>query len=236
MEELYESDELVNGYNEPLRNGDFFEIGEGDQLKFWVLIAQPCDLMVRSKGERARENNFKVAVLAPLHIRIPDEEAVLKEGLHFSLDHFGRNGAQSAVVQFADATPANLHVLDLAVLNKDGRCQLGAAADPDISLHSKAWEKRRGELRKHFRRVTRQIEDARTAHKDVVAALLADAVIPRASPKKSFSKYGTYDNGAYSYPIRRRGRVRDPLATSLLNAFSRFLARDAYEHDFSRSG
>ena len=235
-EELYESEELVNGYNDPLRNGDLFEIGEGADLKLWVLIAQPCDLMVRSNGERVREDNFKVAVLAPLRTRPLGVEAAVKDGLTFPLDHYDHNGAQSAVVLLADATPANLHVLDLAVLNKDGGCQISAQADPALSVPSKSWEKRDGKLRAHFAKVSRQIEDARKAHKDAVADLLAAAVIPRASPKKGFAKYGAYDNGAYIYPIRRRGRIRDPLATSLLNAYSRFLARDAYEHDYSRAG
>jgi hypothetical protein len=234
-EELYESEELVNGYNDPLRNGDLFEIGEGVDLKLWVLIAQPCDLMVRSNGVRVREDNFKVAVLAPLRTRPLGVEAEMKDGLTFSLDHYDHNGAQSAMVLFADATPANLHVLDLAVLNKDGGCQISAHADPALSLPSKSWEKRDGKLRAHFAKVSKQIEDARAAHNDLVADLLAAAVIPRASPKKGFAKYGAYDKGAYSYPIRRRGRIRDPLATSLLNAYSRFLARDAYEHDYSRA-
>jgi hypothetical protein len=235
-EELYESEVLVNGYNDPLRNGDLFEIGEGADVKRWVLIAQPCDLMVRSNGERVREDNFKVAVLAPLRTRTLGAEAPIKDGLTFSLDHYDHKGAQSAVVLLADATPANLHVLDLAVLNKDGGCQLSAQADPALSLPSKSWEARDGKLRTHFAKVSKQIEAARKAHNDTVAALLATAVIPRASPRKGFAKHGSYENGDYSYPIRRCGRIRDPLAASLLSAYSRFLARDAYEHDYSNAG
>ncbi len=234
-EELYESEQLVNGYNDPLRNGDLFEIGEGEQLKLWVLIAQPCDLMVRSNGERVREDNFKVAVLAPLRTKPLGEVLEVKDGLEFSLVHFGHNGAQSAVVRFGEATPANLQVLDLAIFNKDGRCHLSAAPDPAISLPSKAWEKRDAKLRGHFGRVTKQIEDARKDHKDAVADLLAAAIVPRGSPKKAFGKYGAYEAGGFSYPIRRCGRIRDPLAGSLLTAYSRFLARDAYEHDFSKA-
>ncbi|ANM18247.1 hypothetical protein AMK06_CH03373 [Rhizobium sp. N541] len=234
-EELYESDQLVNSYNDPLRNGDLFEIGEGDDLKLWVLIAQPCDLMVRSNGKRVREENFKVAVLAPLRTRPLGDEAGVKDGLNFSLEHYDHGGAQSAVVLLADATPANLQVLDLVVFNKEGRCQLAAAPDPAMSLPSQAWERRDAELRNHFGKVTRQIEAARTAHKDTVANLLSAAIIPRGAPKKAFAKYGAYDGGAFSYPIRRCGRIRDPLAASLLTAYSRFLARDAYEHDFSKA-
>lgn len=235
MEELYERDQLVNSYHDPLRNGDLFEIGEGNDLKLWVLVAQPCDLMVRSNGKRDREENFKVAVLARLRTRPLGDEAGMKEGLNFSLEHYDHGGAQSAVVLFADATPANLQVLDLAVFNKDGRCQLAAAPDPTMSLPSRAWERRDAELRRHFGKVTKQIEAARAAHKDAVADLLAAAIVPRGAPNKAFAKYGTYDSGAFTYPIRRCGRIRDPLAASLLVAYSRFLARDAYEHDFSKA-
>lgn len=235
-EELYESDQLINSFNDPLRNGDLFEIGEGDNLKLWVLVAQPCDLMVRSNGKRVREENFKVAVLAPLRTRPLGNDAGVKDGLSFSLDHYDHGGAQSAVVLFADATPANLQVLDLAVFNKDGRCQLSAAPDAALSLPSRAWERRDVELRNHFGKVAKKIEDARTAHNDPVADLLTTAIIPRGAPKAAFAKFGSYVGGAFSYPIRRCGRVRDPLATSLLTAYSRFLARDAYEHDFSKAG
>ncbi len=234
-EELYESDQLVNSYNDPLRNGDLFEIGEGADLKLWVLVAQPCDLMVRSNGKRVREENFKVAVLAPLGTWPPGQAVGAKDGLGFALEHYDHDGAQSAIVKFADATPANLQVLDLAVFNKDGRCHLSAAADPALSLPSRAWEKRDAELRTHFGKVTKQIEDARKAHKNPVAELLASAIIPRGAPKRSFAKYGSYDGGAYTYSIRRCGRIREPLATSLLTAYSRFLARDAHEHDYSRA-
>ena len=234
-EELYESDQLVNSYNDPLRNGDLFEIGEGVDVKLWVLIAQPCDLMVRSDGKRVREENFKVAVLAPLNTRALGEPAEAKDGLSFALEHYDHDGAQSALVKFANATPANLQVLDLAVFNKDGRCHLSAAADPALSLPSRAWEKRDAELRGHFGKVTKQIEDARKTHKDQVAKLLAAAIVPRGAPKKAFAKYGAYEAGAYTYPIRRCGRLREPLAASLLSGYSRFLARDAYEHDYSKA-
>ena len=153
-EELYESDQLVNSYNDPLRNGDLFEIGEGEQLKLWVLIAQPCDLMVRSDGKRVREDNFKVAVLVPLRTTPLGEVLEVKDGLEFPLVHFDHNGAQSAIVRFGEATPANLQVLDFAIFNKDGCCHLSAVPDPAISLPSQAWKKRDANLRRHFGKVT----------------------------------------------------------------------------------
>lgn len=79
--ELYEDRELINGFRDPLRNGDLFELGTGNSGRLWVLIAQPCDLMVRANGKRAFENNFKVAVLAPVRQGRLGESANYEAGL-----------------------------------------------------------------------------------------------------------------------------------------------------------
>jgi hypothetical protein len=233
--ELYEADELVNAYHDPLRNGDLFAVGEGAGNIF-VLIAQPCDVMVRSNGKRNRENNFKVAVIAPVDVvSIAQAQSQERAGLGFELPNFGPDGDQMGLVSFPKATVANLHVLDLAVLSSDGRCEIEPEklkqAVPTIP--TRAWEGRATELAKHFQRVTKSVEDARKQHNDVVAKLLSDALLPRVAMSAAFKDLGSYDTGKFAYPIRRRGRVRDPLAASLLSAFSRYLGRDAQEHDFS---
>jgi len=161
--ELYEEDKLVNGYHDPLRNGDVFEIGEGEGVKLWVLIAQPCDLMVRPDGERAREDSFRVAVLAPMQNAVPEGDAP-RAGLGFVLDHFGKHGAQNAFVDFRDATPVNLRVLDLVVLSKSGKWEIGPESelDPNMLLPARAWSSRAKVLPRHFGKVTVEVEKART--------------------------------------------------------------------------
>lgn len=232
--ELYEDETLVNGFHDPLRNGDVFEIGEGQGIKLWVLIAQPCDLMVRSNGERAREDNFKVAVLAPIRA-VPLDE-MPKPGLSFRLDHFDKGGMASSYVDFAEATSANLRVLDLAVLSKSGKCEIGALKDldPNLLLPTKPWADRAVILTKHFEKVTNEIENARKKFKDDGAKMLEIATLPRLSSARKLIRHGSYDKGRFVYPIRRITRIRDPLAGSLLAAFSQYFSRDAYEHDFSK--
>ena len=122
-----------------------------------------------------------------------------------------------------------------AAAEREALWRLAAVSDPGLSLPSRSWQKRDAELRQHFTKISKQIEAAREAHKNAVADLLATAIIPRGAPNRAFAKNGVYENGGFSYPIRRCGRIRDPLAASLLMAYSRFLARDAYEHDFSRA-
>ena len=233
-QELYESGDLVNGYHDPLRNGDVFEVGTGEQTCLYVLIAQPCDIMVRADGKRVRENNFKVAVLCPLTL---DGTEIDSEPAHLSykLTHFGLHGEHRAAALLKRATVANLSVLDLSVLNKDGRCEIAPAAAPDGAVSpTRAWQARCLQLTKQFKRTAKRIEDARVKFGDEVAALVAEAVLPRVGMSTQLAQLGSYAAGSFGYPIRRICHVRDPGAASLLAAFSSYLSRDAFEHDFAR--
>lgn len=230
-EELYEASELVNGFRDPIRNGDLFEI---DGHETYVLIAQPCDVMVRKDGKRARENTFKVAVLAPLESFDPAPPPALS----FFLPNFGPDGRDARAINFSKATVVNLNVLDLTVLSELGDCRidLASAAIATHRFPTRAWDRRAKELVKYFSRVAADIEKARTDHSDEVASLLAAAKLPRVSPSARLAQLGTYADRAFSYPIRRSGRIRDPLAVGLLAAYSRYLSRDAFDHDFSSGG
>ncbi|GEM_PF-2660726 len=234
-QELHDSAELVNGYNDPLRNGDVFEVGEGNDLGLFVLVAQPCDIMVRPGGKRMRENNFKVAVICPL-TSVPEEVEAEPAHLRHLVTNFGDKGDLTAAVLFKRGTVANLNVLDLAVLDKNGRCDINPS---DLKKEPKrfptrAWQERSLELAKQYGRVATEIEGVRKKHGDEVADLIAKTTLPRVGMSNGLKGYGTYADGAFHYPIRRIGRIRDPGAASLLAAFGRFLSRDALEHDFAR--
>ena len=233
-EELYEAGSLINQFRDPLQNGDVFEVGTGDSLKLWVLIAQPCDLMVRSDGERAFEDNFKVAVLAPINTGKDGKPPVVKHGLGFALDRLGDAGRQMGFVEFTKATPVALNVLDLAVLRTDGACEIDTSDEAAIpAFSSVSWDNRAAQMRVTFQRIASKIEEARGSGGNERAMELAAYLLPQAAPGKVIKRHGTYDKGTFSYAIKRVCRVREPFAASLLSAFSRFLSRDAYGHDFS---
>jgi len=233
--ELYESGELINEFRDPLRNGDLFEIGSGDSLSMWVLIAQPCDLMVRSDGERTYEKNFKVAVLAPVSRKPLGEEPGVKPYHEFKLERLDHGGLQAGSVVFTKATPVSLRVLDLAVLRVDGMCEIDSKdADPFPTFSSMSWDNRAPSLRREFKAIAEKIESVRTGKGgDDKAKTMAGYLMPKAAPGAVIARYATYDKGRFSYAIKRAGRVREPFAASLLAAFGRYLARDANEHDFS---
>jgi hypothetical protein len=232
--ELYETGELINSFRDPLRNGDLFEVGNATSLKLWVLIGQPCDLMVRKKGDRAYEDNFKVAVLAPVKKGKLGEPPTIKPGYGFTLERFDHSGQQSAFVSFADATPVDLNVLDLAVLRSDGKCEIdGLASEAIEGFASIAWDERAKRLKKCYKAVANKVEAVRKKDGDDRAKEIAGYLLPPVAPASAFRKFGTYEQGTFAYKVKRWGHIREPWATSLLAAFSRYLARDAHEHDFS---
>ncbi len=234
FDELYEAGQLINRFRDPLRNGDLFEVGGGSTAGLWVLIAQPCDLMVRSDGRRSHEDNFKVAVLAPVCRGALGELPRVKQGLGFTLEHFDHKGQQSAFVSFADATPVDLNVLDLAVLRSDGACEMDAIATEHIGgFASIAWDERAARLKKAFKKTATRVEEVRKTKGDGDAADVAKYLLPPLAPAAKLRRHGSYATGKFAYKVRRYGRVREPSATSLLAAFGRYLARDANEHDFS---
>jgi hypothetical protein len=232
--ELYEAGDLINSFRDPLRNGDLFEIGNASSLKLWVLIGQPCDLMVRRDGKRDYEDNFKVAVLAPVKRGKLGEPPDIKQGFGFTLERFDHGGQQSAFVSFKDATPVDLKVLDLAILRTDGKCEIdGLATEAIEGFASIAWDERAKRLKTSYKKLANKIESARKKYGDDRAKELAGYLLPPVAPAQGFRNFGGYDRGTFSYKVKRTGRVREPFATSLLAAFSRYLSRDAHEHDFS---
>jgi hypothetical protein len=232
--ELYETEDLVNAFRDPLRNGDMFEIGSASSLKLWILIGQPCDLMVRRDGKRDYEDNFKVAVLAPVKKGKLGEPPEIKQGLGFTLESFDHDGRQSASVSFKDATPVDLKVLDLAILRTDGKCEINGLTTETIEgFASIAWDERAKRLKASYKKIANKVETVRKAHGDDRAKELAGYLLPPVVPASAFHKLGSYNQGTFSYKVRRTGRVREPFATSLLAAFSRYMSRDAQEHDFS---
>lgn len=229
--ELYESADLINPFHDPIRNGDIFEVGDSKDL--YVLIAQPCDMMVRKDGKRARENGFKVAVLVPIEDSGAERQS---EGLSFTLPSFASDGEKASLIPFSKATVANLNVLDLSVLASDGMCRI-KPKDAKLTKNrfpTRSWERRVRKISASFQDIASQIDGVRGKHGIEVASLFATARIPRAGLSKTLTELGTYEEGEFSYQIQRCGRIRDPLAASLLTAYSRYLSRDAFEHDFSR--
>ncbi len=138
--ELYDEGEFINSAHLPLEPGDIFALGN----KKFILVAQPCDLIVRSDGQRAAKTVTLLKVTTP-----PDTP---RTPYKFPLDYFTLDsGGKKGYAKFRSAYTISTQVLDLAVLNPDGRCRLDPALDLPPSLHT-SW-------RKHFEAIGRKFQN-----------------------------------------------------------------------------
>ena len=115
-EELYEFEEHINKNLLPLELGDIFERVGADSVKKYILLAQPCDLMVRGDGKRHPE----------LH-RVPLAEVVPGDKAPYyseEMPYFATSPAKKWFVKFKTVHFVRSSLLDLCVFNKDGLAKM----------------------------------------------------------------------------------------------------------------
>jgi hypothetical protein len=220
--EIYEDGDQINALHLPIALGDVFERADGVR---YVIVAQPCDLEVRSKG--VREPDLSHVLLARINA---GAEADKRNFAAFELPYYERGKSESAYVQLGRPKTVRAAVLDSCVLNEDGRARLEIEGEP-AALLLPYWQLRREVLVKTFKKA------------------LADAakVGPNASAEtgKAIAGYFALDPFKIStldaeakvieWDCRRVRRICDPYARALLARFSQYYARDAYLHDLAGS-
>jgi hypothetical protein len=205
----------LNKLHSPLSCGDVFETDQGER---YVLLAQPCDLMVRKNGERNADFCQFALIGEP---KKPDpkkteEPRPVPDYRFYDLkDVFGRG--KKLVVDFQKMLAVNLSVLDLTVFNSDGTVQL-QREHPPIVL-SKGWAIAFTHARGRFFPRKNKPPSVRPFGIGGRATNLAGIV--------------SKDQNQLRYPLRRTGRLQSETSTAILVAWATFQTRAALDHDFA---
>jgi hypothetical protein len=201
--EVFEKGDGLNALHAPLACGDVFKLDGADEL-LWVLVAQPCNLLVRGNG--VRKAGF--AVLAPVEkgefkkakkaTEEEDEDGIV-DPRYFDVTGVFGDGAPRRV-DFREAVAVDLSVLDFAVFNPEGRVRFERVqALPEISM-LEGWEIR-------FDKAKARIFP--TPDSCVMAPLVMG------HSAESFK--GGADENSVWYPISRYGRLERTLADAIHN-------------------
>ena len=218
--EIYDASAELNAWHAPLELGDIFRVDAED--KDYILLAQPCDLVVRGKGLRNREKNRLGRTAAVVEIaRGDDKQGAIRGELPFYEEGTG----DSRYANYGSAHQMLLAVLDLCVLHTEGRAAVDVGAQcPELLIEG--WEKRAKKLQKHFHKVLELQRALAVKLGDEVASL----ALPDASSTLNIGKEGS--GGEVTYGIRRVMRLRQPWSGALLTEFAQYQARAAFEADF----
>jgi len=218
--ELYESGDFINKAHLPLELGDIFEVGEREL----ILVAQPCDLIVRRNGRSLAE------VLTLVNITSTGS------GSSFALDYFDDKTGEKAYVKFRSSYHISADILDLAVFNSDGYCMFDASANAPSLLHV-PWLNRFEEIRKKFRQYQGQLDELcqRFGNMNLTKPAkkyLEESLVGRIT-RSNLNVLLDYNNGVFRFRIRRIGRYGQPDAGRLLRSYFSFLSRYAGPHDYT---
>ena len=239
-QELFQDGHVLNPQHAPLRTGDVFTTQGG---RLYVLIAQPCDIMVRAEGPGSGERSSSVVSLVPIKPSSKEEwdkMPIGKKRVCMAMPYLSGDSSDVGVVLFKSAEFVHPDVLDLAVLHPEGYCRidLNDALAPAAQMNA-AWKKRHGRLVKLFGKHRNKLDELWESLQDVPEKGGArrkawEAVMPSFSMgQRSPFPTAPYGEGVFDFGLQRTAHYREPNASRLLAAYSRFLSRDALPHDFA---
>ena len=223
----------INQLGLPLANGDIFEIGD----KYYILMCQPCDLVLRADGRRKA---CSTVTLLQLKERVASPDGVTPElsnqrryhDLPLGLEYEPPEGF---AVIFAPWYDVNVTVLDLCTFRGDGMATMDLASDEEnipaaltvgVSARYKAVRKivsRRLKLAA----ACSKLDAPREVRRDLLRADHADLLLPDLT---------RLTDDRLVYKCQRTGRLSPPFADAALTALASERAREAHEHDLDRFG
>jgi hypothetical protein len=246
--ELYENGSHINALHMPLELGDIFEKpGETNEGRKFILLAQPCDLMVRSDKKGKRKPDMYEAILAEIEKPMARHKKKECQYLFYELPYFDKNTGETHYVNFNRIHTVPLCHLDLCVYQPDGSAKISTEQTcPNMVIPM--WKDHFTHLKKDFgKTVTRYNEYKefleKKSVKDEIKKEMKKGILSLVLPKSSNSKKAlfkgkiqpTKNGGSLEFNFRRAGRFRQPGAGDMLMKFAHKMSRMAFEHDFGRN-
>jgi len=222
--ELYENGDFLNGHHFPIELGELFQKTKGKRR--FVVIAQPCELMVRSDGRR---QSIGHVFLAEIFHDKPNES-----GAFFELPYLDETDYSSGWVRLHTSSPVDVQILDLAVFQDDGVCRANVEQAVPGRLIP-AWENRFTLLQDDYKGIISQFEKMFPPEngKPGQAGRVAQCALSK-SVEGIVSGIIRGRRKEVVYDLKRIGRVKEPMASSMLRSYSAYMSRDAFEHDFAK--
>ena len=122
--EIYDAGDELNPFHTPIDLGDIFQFNSNG--RHYILLAQPCDLMVRKDGMRNYEDNRFGRTAAMVELVF---DAAEKRGNWGELPFYEEETGQFAFANFAKVYHVPLVVLDLCAVRSDGSAGIDVNAE-----------------------------------------------------------------------------------------------------------
>lgn len=248
-QDLYDAGEEINRLHLPIENGDIFQVTEGTgRNKYFILIGQECDLMMRTKPLGSRSSVNAVGSLVEIKSYTIEDLKAKIDGSNrsgtpnhfyankFKLDYFRSGTTDVGVALFTEGHTVNLDMLDLCVFQNDGKSILDLNTPFDTDLVNSAWQHRYNKLIAKFKKdadnldiMLAQVNSLRNQEK----TLIKTKIYPKLSLTGSLGKQSNYERRRFDFGIKRAMRLKPSGAKYLLERYYKHLSRTAEPHDFA---
>lgn len=225
--EYYIAGEQINEHFLPIETGDIFD--RGDDKERYLLLAQPCDLMVRGGLGRSYDDKFQR--MLPLCLIKPDPSKI--DNHSYKLKWWDESTGKPSYVHFSIVHLIIAATLDLCVLNKNGNAVFNIHTGLPKRL-SPSWEEYAKKLLLHYKRQTEstwQLIEAFNDQKCILKGQQKTTAIQKAIPCCSNTGRfkATVNKDELSVNLRRVGRINQQFATDILRAFAQYQSRTAVD-------
>jgi hypothetical protein len=233
----------------PIELGDIFEVKQKDVIRNFVLLAQPCDLMVRKNGKRKKavQEAILAEIINPDKLEAKDDKGKPKDiDAFYELCYFNKNSKESFFVSFQKRHSIKLSIIDLCAYQNDGSARLNIDSPchehviPTWQSHYKNLVGIMAEYINQYKKIYSYcIKLPREEHEQILAlAVPRILALPPSQPVNEEESPFTgkfivsESESSIYYDLRRCGRLSQAHSTALLAKFAAFIARTAFEHDF----
>lgn len=210
--DLYSDGVFINRTYTQICNGDIFLIDE----KHYMLLCQPCNLEIREDGKR-NEDSF--VYLVPMESHSSSTLKKLKE----SMNKFGISSSRvitygniEYVLNYKNATIADIRILDLVSYNKEGKVKSEIDNDAFSQLIQPNMQ-----LRYEILKASIEVAANNNANENGIAGIETIAVHQGKIDIEILDKLS----------ITRVARLKDPRAQECLQELMAYLSRPAYPMD-----
>jgi len=234
--ELYEESGHLNSHHLPLDLGDIFEKTSGDGIgRKYLLLTQPCDLMVRP-SDGARRGAITDALLAEIkdEVAVDDLGNCMPSESYYELPYFDETSLTSKYVNFRLTHCVRLLVLDLCVFDDHGFSTFSIDV-PCAENMLLAWKARHEKVKRKVEEVLTVYQKLFEVKKHGVPDEMRRAIgVPKSTDKSLFA--GTFDTRTktLSYDVKRTGRLSQIHSTAALLKYANYMSRPAFDLDLGK--
>jgi len=236
-DELYEEGDYLNKNHLPIELGDIFEMIDSNRstTRKFILLMQPCDLIIRSNGSRSHARDDKRIALFEIK---SNKVKQYKSDFEDELTYFGESSEEQYYIKYKEAYLIKDYILDLCVYSSEGVSEYKSDYTCDEHIRptlKERYEKIQKAIKKTLQRYEEIKSEIKKRNDSNNERLLEKIIYPFFTDDLFCGEYKEKD-GVFTitFNCKRTSRFKFDRAAGLLTRYYSVLQRPAFDVDYGQ--